>query len=250
MIDSHAHLDSVGDDTGAVLSRARQAGLKRILTIGTDPSSIAAALRIAETNDDVFAAVGRHPHEASGFGDADLVELEGAVTSSAKVRAIGETGLDFYRDHAPREDQRRTFIAQIELARLLELPLVIHTRAADDDTLDLLAAYGEDLTVILHCFSMPDRLEECAERGYCFSFAGNVTYPKAVELQEAARLAPAERLLVETDSPYLAPQSLRGKPNEPANVCETARFVAELRGIGYGELERRVEANAQRIFNW
>lgn len=249
MIDSHAHLD-LCDEPEAVLARARQAGVRRILTIGTDPASIAATLSIAETNDDVSAAVGRHPHAAGDFGDADLLEIERVAKASARVRAIGETGLDFYRDLAPREDQRRTFIAQIGLARRLELPLVIHTRAADEDTLDLLATYGADLTVILHCFSMPDRLKECADRGYCFSFAGNVTYPKAVELQEAARLVPAERLLVETDSPYLAPQSLRGKANEPTNVCETARFVAELRGVGYGELEEQVEANAQRIFNW
>jgi TatD DNase family protein len=131
------------------------------------------------------------------------------------------------------------------------LPVAIHTRAAEDDTFAMLREHSEALpAVILHCFSAPDRLEECVEHGYVCSFAGNVTYPKAGELQEAARLLPGELLLVETDAPYLSPQPLRGKPNEPANVIHTARRVAELRGIDYGALERTVEANAARVLGW
>ena len=164
--------------------------------------------------------------------------------------AIGETGLDYYRDYAPRDDQKRAFEAHADLARELDLPLVIHTRAAEEDTFALLAERADGLTVILHCFSAPDRLDEAVERGYLCSFAGNVTYPKATDLQDAAERVPDELLLVETDSPYLSPQPVRGKPNEPANVTLTARFVAERRGVAYEELEALVESNAARVFGW
>jgi TatD DNase family protein len=167
-----------------------------------------------------------------------------------RVRAIGETGLDYYRDYAPREDQRRAFEAQIDLAARLALPLVIHTRAAEEDTFALLRERASDVTVVLHCFSAPDRLEECVDRGYVCSFAGNVTYPKATELQAAARDVPDELLMVETDSPYLAPQPVRGKPNEPAKVVKTAQHVADLRGVSYEQLEATVEATAARVFGW
>jgi TatD DNase family protein len=148
-------------------------------------------------------------------------------------------------------DQRRAFAAQLELAARLGLPVAIHTRAAEDDTFAMLAEHADLLpAVILHCFSAPDRLGECVERGYVCSLAGNVTYPKATELQAATRALPAELLLVETDSPYLAPQAVRGKPNEPANVVHTARHVAELRGVDYAELEQTVERNAERVLGW
>ena len=249
MIDSHAHLDSCADSIELLLGRARTAGVQRILTVGTDPASVDTAIDHAERHAEVFAAVGRHPHESAGFGSSDLEVIELAA-QHAKVRAIGESGLDYYRDLAPRDDQRRAFIAQIELAARLELPLVLHTRAAEVETFELLAHYADAVTVIVHCFSAPDRLAECIERGYYCSFAGNVTYPKSTDLQEAVRHIPAERLLVETDSPYLAPQPMRGKPNEPANVCETARLVAELRQTDYRELEAQVQANAERLFRW
>jgi TatD DNase family protein len=197
----------------------------------------------------VVAIVGRHPHEAGGFGDGDLATIERAA-ADPEARAIGETGLDYYRDLAPRPDQRRAFEAQLDLAARVELPVVIHTRAAEEDTFAVLREHAERLTVILHCFSAPSRLEECAERGYLCSFAGNVTYPKATELQAAAREVPDELLLVETDSPYLSPQAVRSKPNEPANVVRTAEFVAELRGVDYDELEAVVERNAARVFAW
>ena len=195
----------------------------------------------------MVAIVGRHPHETAGFDELALEEIERAA-AHPRVRAIGETGLDYYRDYAPRADQRRAFEAQLELAARVELPVVIHTRAAEDDTFALLREHAGSLpAVIMHCFSAPDRLDECVERGYLCSFAGNVTYPKATDLQDAARSVPSELLLVETDAPYLAPQPVRGKPNEPANVTHTARFVAELRGIEYEELERLVDANAERV---
>jgi TatD DNase family protein len=210
-------------------------------------ASIKHALTAAEDHDEVIAIVGRHPHESAGFDELALEEIERAA-AHPRARAIGETGLDYYRDHAPRDEQRRAFEAQLELAARVRLPVVIHTRAAEDDTFALLREHGPSLpAVILHCFSAPERLGECVERGYLCSFAGNVTYPKATDLQDAARELPSELLLVETDSPYLSPQPVRGKPNEPANVVHTARFVAELRGIEYDQLERTVGANAARV---
>jgi TatD DNase family protein len=224
--------------------------VSKLATVGTDRASIERALAAAGAHEEVFAIIGRHPHETTGFDAAALEEIERAAADPA-VRAIGETGLDYYRDHAPREDQRRAFEAQLELAARLGLPVAIHTRAAEDDTFAMLAEHADRLpAVILHCFSAPDRLDECVERGYVGSFAGNVTYPKATELQAAARELPTELLLVETDSPYLAPQPVRGKRNEPANVVHTARHVAELRGVDYAELDQTVEANAERVLGW
>ena len=249
MVDTHCHLDACEPPEAELVARARAAGIDRIATVGTDPDSIERGLAAAREHDEVVAIVGRHPHEATGFSERDLEGIERAAADPL-ARAIGETGLDHYRDHAPREDQRRAFEAQLELAGRLGLPVVIHTRAAEENTFALLAEHAADVTVVLHCFSAPSRLEECVERGYLCSFAGNVTYPKATDLQTAARELPGELLLVETDSPYLAPQPVRGKPNEPANAAHTARFVAELRGVPYEELERTVEANAARVFRW
>jgi TatD DNase family protein len=248
VIDSHCHLDACEPPVAQLVGRARAAGVTRLATVGTDVASIRHALAAAEDHDEVVAIVGRHPHETAGFDELALEEIERAA-GHARARAIGETGLDYYRDHAPRADQRRAFEAQLELAARVELPVVIHTRAAEDDTFALLRDHADSLpAVVMHCFSAPERLDECVERGYLCSFAGNVTYPKATGLQDAARTLPAELLLVETDSPYLAPQPVRGRPNEPANVTHTARFVAELREVAYEELERTVEANAERVF--
>jgi TatD DNase family protein len=247
VIDSHCHLDACEPPVAELVGRALAAGVDRMATVGTDGASIRHALTAAEDHDEVVAIVGRHPHETTGFDELALEEIECAAAHPG-ARAIGETGLDYYRDHAPRGDQRRAFEAQLELAARTVLPVVIHTRAAEDDTFALLREHSGSLpAVILHCFSAPDRLAESVERGYLCSFAGNVTYPKAIDLQAAARELPSELLLVETDSPYLAPQPVRGKPNEPANVARTARFVAELRGIEYDELERIVDANAERV---
>ena len=158
--------------------------------------------------------------------------------------------MDYFRDRAPREDQVRAFAAQIELARETGKPLVIHTRAAEEDTVATLAREARGLDVILHCFSMPARLEECLDHGWWISFAGNVTYPKSAALQDAARQVPDDRLLVETDAPYLTPQAVRKERNQPAYVAHTARFVAERRGIAYAELEAAVERNAARLLAW
>ena len=207
------------------------------------------AVAAAHEHEEVVAIVGRHPNEAAGFTDRDIEPIEAAARDD-RVRAIGETGLDYYRDYAPRDDQLRAFEAHVDLARRLDLPLVIHTRAAEDDTFAVLREQAEGLTVILHCFSAPGRLDECVERGWLCSFAGNVTYPKATDLHAAARDVPEDLLLVETDSPYLAPQPVRGKPNEPANVIRTAEHVASLRGVSYDELDAAVERNAARVFGW
>jgi TatD DNase family protein len=220
------------------------------VTVGTTSESCRAALAAAEEFPQVFAAIGRHPNEATGFDDAVLAELS-ALAAHEKCVAIGETGLDYYRDYAPKADQERAFAAQIELARETGKPLVIHTRAAEDDTLQMLNEQAGGVKVILHCFSMPDRVEQCLEHDdWWFSFAGNSTFPKAQDLRAAALRVPAERLLVETDAPYLSPQPLRGKPNQPANVVHTARAIAVERRVSYDELEAAVEHSAAAVFGW
>ena len=249
MVDTHCHLDSCKPPDAELVERARAAGVGKIATVGMNEDSIERALAAAAAYDGVAAIVGRHPNEAAGFTDGDIEPIEQAARDE-HVRAIGETGLDYYRDRAPRDDQMRAFEAHVDLARRLELPLVIHTRAAEDHTFAVLRDRADGLTVILHCFSAPGRLDECVERGWLCSFAGNVTYPKATDLQAAARDVPDDLLLVETDAPYLSPQPVRGKPNEPANVVRTAEFVAELRGVTYDELDATVERNAARVFGW
>ena len=251
MIDSHTHLDvcARGGGTGAqepFVQAAADAGVGRMLTVGTDPDSCAAALAAAERFESVYAAIGCHPNVAGAL-DVGLLRSQAA---HPRCVAIGETGLDYYRDRAPVELQQRAFEAQIELAGELGKPLVIHTREAAADTLATLAERADGVRVILHCFSMPEHVEECIEAGYWFSFAGNVTYPKSAELAAAAARVPLERLLVETDAPYLTPQSRRGQPNEPAYVVETAAFVAAARGLAYAELEAAVHANAASLFHW
>jgi TatD DNase family protein len=198
----------------------------------------------------VYAAIGRHPNAARGFDDADLAELR-ALAAHERCAAIGETGLDFYRDDVPpRADQERAFAAQIELARETGKPLVIHTRAAQRETLEQLAAEADGVSVVMHCFSMPEQLDECVRRGYAMSFAGNVTYKSAADLADAARRVPEELLLVETDAPYLTPQVVRKERNEPAFVVHTAAFIAELRDVDKGRLEEIVVSNAARVFGW
>jgi TatD DNase family protein len=249
VIDSHTHLDRGPAPEAELVQAARDAGVRRILTIGIDHDSRRAALAAAETHDEVFAAIGHHPNHATGYDDAVTEELR-ELAAHPRCLAIGETGLDDYRDYAPRPDQERAFRAHIELAHELKKPLVIHTRAAEDDTIGTLAQHAGGLEVILHCFSMPGRLDECLERGWWISFAGNVTYPKAEDLAEAAERVPLDRLLVETDAPYLTPQPVRKHRNQPAYVVHTAEFIAERRGIAYEELEAAVEANAARLLGW
>jgi TatD DNase family protein len=249
VIDSHCHLDSCKPPDGELVERARATGVRRIATVGMDDASIERAVASAHAHEEVVAIVGRHPNASEGFQPHDIEPIERAAADS-RVRAIGETGLDYFRDYAPREDQLRAFEAQVDLAKRQGLPLVIHTRDAEEDTFAVLRERADRVTVIMHCFSVPGRLEECVERGWLCSFAGNVTYPKATDLQAAAREVPDDLLLVETDAPYLSPQPVRGKPNEPANVVATAEYVAELRGVSYEELENTVERNAARVFGW
>ena len=249
MIDSHTHLDSCEPPNDELVAAAEAAGVDRILTVGLDGVTCRSALAAAEAFPQVWAAVGRHPNLAHGFDDADLAELR-ALAAHERCAAIGETGLDYHRDRAPREDQMRAFRAQIGLARETGKPLVIHTREAEEDTMAVLREEAGGVTVVLHCFSMPGHLEEALDRGWFISFAGNVTYPRNEELAAAAERVPAERLLVETDAPYLTPQAVRKERNQPAFVVHTARFLAERRGVTLEELERGLERTAARVFGW
>jgi TatD DNase family protein len=256
VVDTHAHLGLCEPAEAELVEAAREAGVDRILTVGLGEDSNPGAIRSADENDAVFASVGRHPNGAGGFDRTDAEEIE-ELCASAGVVAVGETGLDFYRDRADPEDQRRAFSAQIAIARRTAKALVIHLRDRDgsedavSEAFATLDEQGDGVDVILHCFSAARRWAEgAAERGWYCSFAGNLTYPKADAIREAAATVPEERLLVETDSPFLAPQPVRGRPNQPANVVATAKRLAEVRGVPYGELERTVEANAARVFGW
>jgi len=246
MIDTHAHLDACGDDPDAVLARARAAGVARIVAVGSAIDSSRTAVAIAESDPGVFAAVGIHPHHAGDDEAARVDDLRELLRHERAV-AVGETGLDFYRDYAPHEAQRKLFEQHLALAEEVGKPAVIHSRAADEATAAVLAGFTG--TVILHCFSAPPLLPVALERSYYVSFAGNVTYPKAAELREAASRVPADRILVETDSPYLAPQARRGRANEPANVGHTLAVLAEARGEQPEELEATIDANASAAFS-
>ena len=249
MIDSHTHLALCDPPDEELVAAADEAGVTRILTVGIDGPSCREALAAAARFEGVRAAVGRHPNLATGFDEATLAELE-ELAADPGCAAIGETGLDFFRDGAPRADQERAFHAQVELARATGKPLVIHSRAAEEATLAVLRDRAAGVEVVLHCFSMPDRLDECLERGWWISFAGNVTYPKSRELAAAAERVPDERLLVETDAPYLTPQAVRRERNQPAYVTHTAAFLAARRGQSEAQLEAVVEANGARLFGW
>jgi TatD DNase family protein len=236
VIDTHAHL---GDDAGDVLARARAAGVTRVVDVATTVAAGRTALARAEREEGVYACLGVHPHEAADEGVDGLREL----LAHPKAVAVGETGLDYFRDYAPHDAQQRVFELQLTLAGETGKPVVIHTRAADDDTRERLVAH--DGPIVLHCFSSPGLLDVALEHGWFVSFAGNVTYKNAYELRDAARRVPADRLLVETDSPYLAPQAVRGKRNEPAFVAHTYAFLSELRGE---DVRAQVEANADTVF--
>ena len=245
MIDTHAHLDACAEPADDLVGRAFQAGVDRIVSVGSGLDSCHETLAIAGRHDGVFAALGVHPHQAA---EPDVTRLDELCELLADERAVavGETGLDFYRDYAPRDRQRELFERQLELAAELGKPVVVHTREASAETAATLEPFVG--TVVLHCFSAPDLLPVALERGYYLSFAGNVTYPKAEGLREAARAVPGDRLLAETDSPYLAPQPRRGRPNEPANVVHTIAALAEARGEDAAELADRLDANASAAF--
>ncbi len=245
MIDTHAHLDACRDEPEALVARARAAGVDRIVAVGSGIDSCRAALAVAEREPGVYAALGIHPHQA-GDGEAGrLAELRELLAGERAV-AVGETGLDFYRDYAPRDRQLKLFEAELALAADLGKPVVVHSRAADEATAAALEAFAG--TVVVHCFSSLGLLDRALERGYYISFAGNVTYPNAYDLRAAARAVPADRLLAETDSPYLAPQPRRGRPNEPANVVHTIASLAAAREEDADELAARIDANATAAF--
>jgi len=255
MIDSHTHLFLCERPEAELVEAALDAGVGRMLNVGLGDEQNETAIAAAERHEAVYASVGRHPTEATGFDDAEAERIE-RLAAHEKVRAVGETGIDYYHETATPADQRRAFEAQVAIARRLGLPIVIHGRdkdgetAAIDEIFAVLDAQAGDTPVILHCFSAPWRAADAAERGWYCSFAGHTTYPASEELREAAATLPAELVLVETDAPYLAPQTVRGKPNEPAYVVDTARVVAAARGIAYEELEAIVEANARALFGW
>ena len=227
-----------------------------MLTVGLGEDSNPGAVALADEHEEVFACVGRHPNGADGYDEA-AAEAIAALTASDSVVAVGETGLDRYRERSDPDEQRRAFSSQIQIAREAELPVVIHLRDAEgsdevaEEAFATLASEAEGIDVILHCFSLgPDWAERAGERGWYCSFAGNLTYPKAELLRESAALVREDRLLVETDSPFLAPQPVRGKPNQPAHVVATAERLAEVRGLSFEQLEKAVEANAARVFGW
>jgi TatD DNase family protein len=237
VIDTHAHL---GADAAEVLTRARAAGVTQVIDVATSVARARATLALAEQEEGVYACLGIHPHEAGDPGDLD--ELRQLLAHPCAV-AVGETGLDYFRDYAPHDAQQRLFDAQLRLARETGKPVVIHTRAADDDTRDRLLAH--DGPVVLHCFSSPPLLDAALDRGWYVSFAGNVTYKNAFDLRAAARRVPPDRLLAETDSPYLAPQKVRGKRNEPAFVTHTYDVLAEMHGEA---IRAQIVANAAHVF--
>jgi TatD DNase family protein len=244
VIDTHAHLDAL-DDPEAAIDRARSAGVTRILTVGTTVEGCRTALALADRHEGIFAILGLHPHEAGSVTERDVGEVAELLAHPRAV-AAGETGLDWFRDYAPRNRQYWLFERLLDVAADVKKPVVVHTRAADEDTLAVLAGYAG--TVVLHCFSSSGLLPAALERGYYVSFAGNVSYPKAPELRIAAAKVPADRILAETDSPYLAPQPVRGRPNEPANVIHTMAALAEARGEDQAELEARIDENATLAF--
>lgn len=258
VIDSHCHLSLCDGSEAEVVADAARVGVRRLLTVGIDADGNERAIAAAEAHQSVFACVGRHPNATSDFDDGAAARIE-ELAAHPLVAAVGETGLDFYRDNAPRAAQRDAFKAHIAIARRVAKPLVIHVRdgaqstdgEALSESFDLLAAEAAGVTVILHCFSAPAyRVTEAATHGWYCSFAGNVTYPKSDGLRDSAAQTPDDLVLVETDAPFLSPQPVRGRRNEPANVVATAEVVAEARGVGYAALEATVEANAARVFGW
>jgi TatD DNase family protein len=245
VIDTHTHLDALDDDPADVVARARTAGVTRILTVGTDVAGCRRALELADRHEEVFAILGIHPHAANDATGDDVAEVR-SLLAHPKAVAAGEMGLDWFRDYAPRDKQLSLFTAMLGVAAETGKPAVIHTRAADADTLAALQAF--DGRVVLHCFSSPHLLEPALERGWYVSFAGNASFPKAVDLRLAAREVPADRILAETDAPYLAPQPMRGRPNEPAYVMHTLAALAQARNEDPQELERQIDRNATDCF--
>lgn len=251
LIDSHCHLDypPMSDDLDATLERARAAGVEQCIHIGCSPTTMAPAVELAQAHACVFASVGVHPHDARLLDDPLLAEIE-RLAGEAKVVAVGETGLDYHYDFSPREAQLSAFAAQIELARAIDKPLVLHIRDAHADAWEVLDAHPARANPgVVHCFTgTPQEAERWLERGWHISFSGISTFKKAAELREAAALVPAERILLETDAPYLAPEPLRGRKNEPANVAFTCVALAAVRDESPEQLARQAAENTRRLF--
>jgi TatD DNase family protein len=257
VIDSHCHLadETFGAELESVVTRARAAGVERALVIleaGNDQEA-AQALRVHELWPDVRTAVGIHPHAAHEYGtnsERVLTTVRDQLVRTPTARAVGEIGLDYHYDYSPRDVQRTVFRAQVRLARELNLPVVIHTREADEDTMTVLREEGKgDLTGVLHCFSgTADLAREGLDLGFHISFAGMLTFNNAAALRETARLIPVDRLLTETDSPFLAPVPHRGKRNEPAFVSYVVAALAQLHALDVSEMDQRTTANFHRLF--
>jgi TatD DNase family protein len=252
LIDSHCHLDyaPMSDDLLATLARARAAGVEQLVHIGCSPTSMARAVELASEHEQVFASVGIHPHDARLLDDALLEQIEQLARSSAKVVAIGETGLDYHYDFSPREAQLGAFAQQIELARRLDMPLVLHIRDAHADAWAVLDEHPPRANPgVVHCFTgNRAEAERWLELGWHVSFSGIATFKTATELREAVLIVPRDRILLETDAPYLSPEPLRGRKNEPANVAFTCVALASLRGEEPSALAHAAAANTRALF--
>lgn len=253
MIDSHAHLDdkSYKDDLDRVIKRAWQAGLSAIITIGVDVRTSQKAVDLAEKHSGIRAAVGVHPHEAADCTEDDFAKID-QLLSHPKVVALGEVGLDFFKEYSPRADQERWFRRLCELAIKRDRPLVIHNRDADERTIAILREVsGGQCRGVFHCFSGDVGLaRQVLDLGMDLSFTGAITYKNSRDVREVVGMAPADRIHIETDCPYLAPVPFRGKRNEPAYVAEVARMVAEIRGEPLEQIQRQTEANTRSLFSF
>jgi TatD DNase family protein len=251
LVDSHAHLQwaSFDRDREKVIAQAREAGVNYIVNIGYDLEGSRKAIELAEKHEGFYATVGMHPHNADEFNEKDLDSLRN-LSENPKVVAIGEIGLDYYRHLSPKVDQRKAFEAQLILAQELKLPVVIHDRDAHADVLKTLSRFKGKVNGVMHCFSgSPEMAEHCIRMDYYISFAGPVTFPNAHKLLETAKIIASDKILIETDCPWLAPQKVRGKRNEPAFLLFTAEKMADLRGISLEELAETTTKNAKQIFH-
>ncbi len=248
MIDTHAHLDMIKNEEDVKESVEK---LDYIITIGCDKEEIYKAVELSKKYDNVYASIGFHPYDVKDIKEEDIETLKKLALENEKVVGIGECGLDYYRDITPKDVQQRFFEKQINLAKELNLPLIVHSRSANEDTVKILEKYAPyPASGIIHCFGgdIP-MMEACVDMGFYISFAGNVTYPKADNLREVLKRVPLDRLLLETDSPFLSPQKKRGKPNKPSHIFYTLDFVADFLGIDKEELEKITDENALRLFN-
>lgn len=246
MIDTHCHLDMLKSEEDLKESLER---VDFLITIGCDKEEIKKAIKIANKYENVYASIGYHPYDVNEITDEDLKDLKELARKEEKVIAIGECGLDYYRDITPKDKQVYFFEKQIEMAKQLNLPLIVHSREANRDTEDILENYAPfEAGGIIHCFGGDlQMMEKCIDMGFYISFAGNITYPKAESLREVIKRVPLDRLLLETDSSFLAPQKKRGKPNKPSYIFYTRDFVANLLGISPEELEKITDENAKKL---